>query len=327
MRQAPRPLERKVLEDVRPGGYPRPGQNPWEPGDVMATPRDPAPERGTERQGAERLGEGYFILGMAVQVGLVGLVGLALIGVQGIGFLSLGTAIALAGLAIGILAIGSILTLASLRHTLNVVYDQDDRIDRLTQRLGRLSEELGVGGTSDAWGDEQGAMEVPPPLDEPPRAREDPRERRPSPGPSSRPDPLEDAQTHAPVEVPGIDPEASERLAQMGVSDTRELWDANAMYVAGRLEADPEEVRRWQALARLMAIEGIDGDAADRLARAGVTSVEQLAHETPERLMRNLAEGETGSESSSIDPQQAHDWIQGARAHVEALSPAEGQED
>lgn len=266
------------------------------------------------------MGEGYFILGMAVQVGLVGLVGLALIGVQGIGFLSLGTAIALAGLAIGILAIGSILTLASLRHTLNVVHGQGNRIDRLAQRVGAITEQLRVGDEEVDWGPEPPRAAMPPPLDEVPRAREDPRERRPSPGPDAPPDPLEDAETYPPSDVPGLDAEDEAVLDDMGIEDTADLWDANAMYVAGRLEAEPEEVRRWQSLARMMAIEGIDGEAAGRLAEAGVSSIEQLGHETPERLMRRMEE--TGVEAT-IDPQQAHDWIEAARAHREA-APAEG---
>lgn len=268
------------------------------------------------------MGEGYFILGMAVQVGLVGLVGLALIGVQGIGFLSLGTAVALAGLSIGILAIGSILTLASLRHTLNVVHGQENRIDRIARRVGTVTEELGVGDEGVDWGAEPSTSAAPPPLDEPPRARQDPRERRPSPGPGSGPDPLEHAETYPPTEVPGIDEEDARLLEEIGIEDTGELWDANAMYVAGRLEAEPEEVRRWQALARVMAIEGVDGEAARRLAEAGVGSIEQLGHETPERLMRRLEE--TGPEGT-IDPQRAHDWIEAARAHREA-APAEGPE-
>lgn len=292
----------------------------------MAAPqdRDTGREREQRRDDISRMGEGYFILGMAVQVGLVGLVGLALVGVQGMGFLTLGTAIALAGLAIGVLAIGSILTLASLRHTLNVVYDQDNRIDRLAQRLGAVTDELRVGDEEVGW--ETPAMDVQPPP-APPGAREDPNERRPSPGPGPGPDPLEGTQTYAPIEVPGIDAEVTEQLTEIDVDDTRELWEANPMYVAGRLETEPDEVRRWQAMARLMAIEGIDGEAAEHLSRAGVTSLSQLAHETPERLLRRVSESASGMEQVPIDPQQAHDWIQAARAQAEAGSASsEGAE-
>lgn len=293
--------------------------------DAMATPQDLDPRREREPDDVARMGEGYFILGMAVQVGLVGLVGLALVGVQGLGFLTLGTAVALAGLAIGVLAIGSILTLASLRHTLNVVYDQDNRIDRLAQRLGAITEDLGVGDEEVGWG-----TAGPPEMDvaPPPQGPEDPSERRPSPGPGSGPDPLEEAQTYSPIEVPGIDAEATEELAEMDVDDTSDLWEADPMYVAGRLGAEPDEVRRWQAMAQLMTIEGVDGEAAEHLSRAGITTLEQLAHETPERVMRRLDEVETG-EQASVDPQQAHDWIQGARVRAEAAagtSSSEGAE-
>jgi hypothetical protein len=278
----------------------------------MATPRDPASgETETEDEGVGRLGEGYFILGMAVQVGLVGLVGLALVGVQGLGFLTLGTAVALAGLAIGVLAVGSILTLASLRHTLNVVHDHGNRLDQLAQRVGAFSEELrgGEGGWSP-----QSEMEVAPPL-EPARGSGDPRERRPTPGPGPGPDPLEGGPTYPVGEVPGIGAEAGRQLVEAGIEDTRDLSRADAMYVAGRLDAAPVAVERWQSLARLMALEGVDASTAERLSEAGVTSVAELAHETPERLMRRL--GET-PEEAGVDPQQAHDWIQAARARFEA---------
>jgi hypothetical protein len=279
----------------------------------MDAPGDAEPDQDRER--VQRLGEGYFILGMAVQVGLVGLVGLALVGVQGVGFLTLGTAVALAGLAIGVLAVGTILTLASLRHALNLVYEQDSRLDQLAERVGAISQEL----RSDeemGWGS---APEVAPPLGAGSLARGDPRDRRPEPGPGGGPDPLEGGEAHDPSEVPGLAAGDGERLREAGVEDTRDLGKVNTMYVAGLLEASPDDVERWQALARLMAIEGIDGARAARLADEGLGSVEALAHESPERVARWLSGEEAARD---VDTRQAQAWIDQARAHVET---AEGR--
>lgn len=266
---------------------------------------------------------------MAVQVGLVGLVGLALIGVQGVGFLSLGTAVALAGLAIGILAVGTILTLASLRHTLNVVYDQGNRLDQLAARVGALADELRVGDEAVGWGTEEPTdMDLTANLTaERGRMREDPRERKPEPGPGSPPDPLERGETHALIDVPGLDAESVDRLNEVGITDTQELWSGDPVYMAGSLGVEPQQVERWQTMAELMALEGIDGEDAEMLTRAGIGSVDELRHETPERLMRRVDETESVERVGALDPQQAHDWIEAARnQETQTREASEGPE-
>jgi hypothetical protein len=276
----------------------------------MATPSDREPSSGPDREAMGRMGEGYFILGMAVQVGLVGLVGLALVGVQGLGFISLGTAVALAGLAIGVLAVGTILTLASLRHTLNVLYDHDDRIDRVAERVGRLAQEV-RGDEAVGWKGEEMDLTAHRPHERAPPS--DPQERRPEPGPGSPPDPLQHEPVHPIVDVPGIDEDQAERLADLEVEDTDQLRARDTMYLAGQLQEQPGTVRRWQATADLMTVEGVGGEQALMMAEASLGSVDELAHESPERLMARIEEADVGESAPPVGPQQADRWIQAAR--------------
>lgn len=319
---------------------PHPHREPGAGGNRMGTPSDLFETSGGPREGRRHLGESYFVLGMAVQVGLVGLVGLALIGVQGMGFITMGTAMALAGLAIGILAVGSILTLASLRYTMNVLYEHDDQLESLGERQAAMANELGMAGdVAVGWGTTAAEEEyAPPPLEtgeaedtqRGPDRPSDPMERRPDPGPGSGPDPMVGGQVHSVIEVEGIDAEAAQTLNEMGIVDTEDLFAANTMYVAGRLELEPEEVEQWQSTAEFMAVEGISNAEAELLADVGFTSLAELSHETPERVLRRIEQREgdltTEMTGENVGVRMVQGWIEAARAHRsrEGRQPATG---
>ncbi len=96
------------------------------------------------------------------------------------------------------------------------------------------------------------------------------------------------------AQLPGMTPDAAQRLSASGVGDLASLRSAcaddtalNALADATRLE--DFALRKWVGIAAMQGLEGVDGDLAHALVRTGVRSVAELAQANPDRVQNKLA--------------------------------------
>ena len=79
------------------------------------------------------------------------------------------------------------------------------------------------------------------------------------------------------IQLEGIGPTYAERLRAVGIRTTTDLLAAEAPLVAEKIQADVPNVRRWQAMSRLIELNGIGPQYAELLVRAGYATVDDLA--------------------------------------------------
>lgn len=119
--------------------------------------------------------------------------------------------------------------------------------------------------------------------------------------------------------IPGIQDEEASRLREIGVTDTEQLWMANAKRVAGAVDHEASTVRRWQQQAELLALPRVGPRSAQLLVEAGVRSIPELAGWQPDELLERLR-GEhmridLEPEEEMLDPTHVDAWIENARDH------------
>jgi hypothetical protein len=113
--------------------------------------------------------------------------------------------------------------------------------------------------------------------------------------------------------VAGINASRTARLKLVGITDTEELWRANPAFIAAALHCEPKTVEYWQEKAELMAISGIGREFADILVDAGITSIQRLGKETPEKIVERMAK-ESGPTATAVSLRNAEKWIEAAKA-------------
>lgn len=147
---------------------------------------------------------------------------------------------------------------------------------------------------------------------------------RPAPEPEPAPGPTVAGQ---PVEsLEGIGPVFGEKLRGEGAATVEDLIAADADHLARRTGISANMLAKWQAMGRLQAVRGIGPQDGELLARAGVTTLEELARWEPGPLAEKLnafqAGLDTSVEGNTITPVRTEAWIQGARDIVGVPAPA-----
>lgn len=141
--------------------------------------------------------------------------------------------------------------------------------------------------------------------------------KQPTTAPRKRGSPFGDI--HPVVDVQGIGETYAKRLEGMDITDTEELWQANPDQVANTLDVPVKTVRSWQAMAELMALDGLGPQYAELLVRAGVSSIAELRNQRPEPLVKELTETEAGREyriqGNTISSKHTREWIATAKEH------------
>ncbi|WP_197439936.1 DUF4332 domain-containing protein [Calycomorphotria hydatis] len=127
------------------------------------------------------------------------------------------------------------------------------------------------------------------------------------------------------VDAPSIGPKTAGRLEAVGINTVRDLLQANATGIAGRLNVDyitADVIRDWQSQARLCCrVPNLRGHDAQILVACGVVDPEDLCDLPPEDLLDLVApfcsspEGERILRSSKVpDLEEVTNWIDWAQA-------------
>jgi hypothetical protein len=121
------------------------------------------------------------------------------------------------------------------------------------------------------------------------------------------------------ADVEGVGDKRAKALAEIGITNTEDLWRANPAFVAGHLDVDPKVVEQWREMAELMAVHGIGKQYAELLIRSGVDSIETLGKENPEHLLQVVSKSESGRshriQGSQVSIKNAEKWIEAAKHH------------
>lgn len=124
---------------------------------------------------------------------------------------------------------------------------------------------------------------------------------------------------HPVEDVEGIGETYGPQLAEIGIEDTRDLWNADVDRIAEALDASPKTVTRWQQMAELIAIDGIGPQYAELLARSGIHSVDELARADAEELVEAIETKQKDLlvkiQGNVIRTDRVQGWIDSAQAH------------
>lgn len=119
------------------------------------------------------------------------------------------------------------------------------------------------------------------------------------------------------LEVEAIGKVYASRLNAQGIITIPQLLAVNAQNIASTIDATPDQVAEWQAMASLMRVKGVGAQSAELLVRAGIRSAQQLAAEEPAALSTRVREAAKGRKSAAVgqdvSPAVAKRWIDSAR--------------
>jgi predicted flap endonuclease-1-like 5' DNA nuclease len=131
-------------------------------------------------------------------------------------------------------------------------------------------------------------------------------------------------EVHPVKDIEGIGQEFGDRLNAMGITNTQQLWEANAVNVSEGTDAPVSVVKSWQHMAELASVNDIGPQYAELLERSGVHSIDQLKRFRPNELLRLIQEKQ---ESLKVKIQgnfpgyaSVKNWINQARSHKFAYS-------
>ena len=91
---------------------------------------------------------------------------------------------------------------------------------------------------------------------------------------SNKPNPFGDV--HPIMDLEGIGPTYKKALNSMGITDTKQLWNANAFNVSKQIGVSAITVKSWQNMAELASVKDIGPQYAELLERSGVHNIRQL---------------------------------------------------
>lgn len=119
------------------------------------------------------------------------------------------------------------------------------------------------------------------------------------------------------MEIEGIGKVYASRLNAQGVITIPQLLAVNAENIASTIDATPELVAEWQAMAKLIRLKGIGPQSAEVLVKAGIRSVAQLGSEDPTALSNKIRDLEKSRkvriQGLDVTPVVAKRWIETAR--------------
>ncbi|MEA3137425.1 MAG: hypothetical protein QOC71_1706 [Thermoplasmata archaeon] len=284
----------------------------------------------TRTESTSKRGNFYFGLGFALLVGLLAVVAFGVFGIPSLGYLSVTTAMAMTAIAITLLAIVSFVTLVTMRRTIGLLDHHETALADQERRHADLAAKVQSRFQAEQVARDRGQDADLATL----AARQDAYfidgQRKGNGRSHGRrtvvvSDPFATGQVHPVIDVEGIGEHYSKLLESNGVKDTRQLWNADATYLAGALKITPGIVENWQCMAELMAVTGIGKQYAELLVRSNVASIDKLAAEKPQPLLDRIhrLEAQQGSpriQGNTIGLKVVESWIEAAESHQDAVA-------
>lgn len=139
--------------------------------------------------------------------------------------------------------------------------------------------------------------------------------------PSSPTATIEYGQESRDVEIlEGIGSVFSRRLARNGIATLVDLRAASVREIATAAQVGEPVAHRWKLMAQLMLVREINAQAAELLVLCGVESLEELAREAPENLVRK-ARHVNAAHTARVYPADVNvalvtGWIDAAKAQT-----------
>ena len=263
---------------------------------------------------AKKQGSFYSRLGLMMLAGLALVFTLAVLGFPALGLFTDTAAFVAIGGAILVLGGVQFAFLLAMRRTMAAVATHEGQIIEQSERHAELAERMAaeMQHTQESRDRDQDATIKA--LEARFGERASPRTRH---APAAKVEPFGDV--HKAETIEGIGPHFAGALSEIGIENTRQLWAADASYVAGHLQIAPKTVENWQCMAELMAVKGIGPQYAELLLRAGIRTIEKLRTESPEHLARTLSrlEGRRAHrvQGNNVGDKTAAHWIEAANAH------------
>lgn len=128
-------------------------------------------------------------------------------------------------------------------------------------------------------------------------------------------------------EIEGIGPTYGSKLAQAGITNTRQLLDRcggakGRREVATRTGLDESQLLKWANMADLMRISGIGKQFAELLEAAGVDTVKELRNRNGVNLTTKMKEVNAAKKLTRGTPsvRQVSAWIDQAKTLPPAIS-------
>lgn len=128
-------------------------------------------------------------------------------------------------------------------------------------------------------------------------------------------------------EIEGIGPTYGSKLAQAGITNTRQLLDRcggakGRREVAARTGLDESQLLKWANMADLMRISGIGKQFAELLEAAGVDTVKELRNRNGVNLTTKMKEVNAAKKLTRGTPsvRQVSAWIDQAKTLPPAIS-------
>jgi len=130
---------------------------------------------------------------------------------------------------------------------------------------------------------------------------------------------------HDVEDVEGIGPTYRDQLEERGLTDTEELWEADAEEVAQVLDVAKRRVRNWQDQGELMALDWVGPQWAELLVRSGIRSIAELEVWDADALLHAVEskqqELDVRIQGTKLTEDRVQTWIDQAAAH----DPVEGR--
>ena len=119
------------------------------------------------------------------------------------------------------------------------------------------------------------------------------------------------------IDIEGIGPVYASRLRENGIETIPELIAADATTVANQIQVEPELVREWQAMGRLIRLRGVGPQYAEVLVKAGIKTPAALAKAKAAPLAKKIndldAHRKVRITHAAIQAGRVQGWINAAK--------------
>lgn len=117
--------------------------------------------------------------------------------------------------------------------------------------------------------------------------------------------------------IEGIGPTYGSRLKGIGVETLRDLRNSDERRIQEATGANLPTVHQWRIMAHLMALDGVDAQAAELLVRSGYETLDSISRAEPDALHRDLRRVNEAREvriyPGPLHSEEVSKWVHSAR--------------